>query len=171
MANHGNKSQPFRLALSRVDYCHVISPLKCAHYNAFQRHANFEVQKPSCVCVSSLPSIILALILRNSSLLQQVHNFMVSDWRISIRFFEFLCIKVPCLGTTRTKISACKPNEKLSHPSGSSWYLDPPPSIQTDPKLTCSGKLYIYWQHHNCLVNNRRRIFQKSQKKVNVIGN
>ena len=87
-------------------------------------------------------------------------------------FCEFLCIKVPCLGTTRTKISACKPNEKLSHPLGSSWYWDLPPSIQTDPKLTCSGNLYIYWQHYNCLVNNRRRIFQESKKKkVNVVGN
>ena len=163
MANHGNKSQPFRLALSQVDYCHVIILLKCTYYYAFQRHANSEVQKPTCVCVcvSPLPSILL----RKSSLLQQVQNFMVCDWRISIRFFEFLCIRAPCLGTTRTKISACKPNKKLSHPLGSSWYWDLPPSIQTDPKLTCSGNLHINWQHHNCLVNNRRRIFQESKKK------
>ena len=165
MANHGNKSQPFRLALSRVDYCHVIILLKCTYYYAFQRHATSEVQKPTCVCVSALPSIILAFLLRKSSLLQQVQNFMVCDWWISIRFCEFLCIKVPCLGTTRTKISACKPNEKLFHPLGFSWYWDLPPSIQTDPKLTCSGNLYINWQHHNRLVNNRRRIFQESKKK------
>ena len=92
-------------------YCHVIILLKCTYYYAFQRHANSEVQKPTCVCVSSLPSIILAFLLRNSSLLQQVQNFMVCDWWISIRFCEFLCIKVPCLGTTHGPKSHANPTK------------------------------------------------------------
>ena len=57
-------------------------------YCAFQKHANYEIQKPTDGYVFSLPSIILADPLENKTLLQRVQKVMygICHWWISICF-------------------------------------------------------------------------------------
>ena len=158
MAYHGNKSQPFRLALlSRDNSAKMYVLLRFSKTREFwSSKANLRLRFFAAVNHLSVP-------LKKQQLTSTSSKFH-GLWLVDFDPFLWISVYQGSLPGhhTRTKIS-CKPNEKLSHPLGSSWYWYLPPSIQTDPKLTCN--LYIYWQHHNCLVNNRRRIFQKSKKK------